>query len=302
MPRENFSRWWRVALFATLLAGCGWAQQPPAPGLPASANDLVREAVNKESKQHDRDSRFMYRARKQTPEKIETKEYIETNDGTVARLIQLNDQPLPPDVQKAEKKRLERLLSDPDMQKDRQRKQKEDQNRVERMVRALPDAFLYEYEGVEPGKYGETVKLKFKPNPNFNPESRELKVYEGMEGHMLIDAASHRLLRLEAQLFRDVDFGWGILGRLYKGGKFVVEQSRIEPDHWETTGLTVDMTGRALLFKSLRFDTRETATDFRRVASGLSLAQGVELLQKFDPSATASANVVADKDGRAAQR
>ncbi|HZQ90924.1 MAG TPA: hypothetical protein VFA60_03940 [Terriglobales bacterium] len=303
MARERSIRWWHVTLCAALLAGCVWAQQPPAPGLPASANDLVREAVNKEAKQNDRNSRFMYRGRKQTPEKTETKEYVETNDGTVARLIQLNDQPLAPDVQKAEQKRLQRLLSDPNVQRDRQRKQKEDENRVTRMVRALPDAFLYEYDGVEPGKYGESVKLKFKPNPNFNPETRELKVYEGMEGQMYIDLASHRLLRLEAHLFRDVDFGWGILGRLYKGGKFVVEQSRIEPEHWETTGLTIDMSGRALLFKSLRFDTRETASDFRRVAPGLTLAQGVELLQKFDPSAPVSANVVAGQSERsAAQR
>jgi hypothetical protein len=247
-----------------------------------SANDLVREAVQKELNSAGSVDKLMYRMRKQTPERIETKEYVETDMGTIARLVAINDQPLPAHVQAKEDARLEQLAANPDLQKDRLRKQKEDEQRANRMVAGLPDAFIYRYDGTEPWKYGEMVRLTFEPNPNYDPPTRELKVYQGMRGTMWIDSGSHHMLRLEAALFRDVDFGWGILGRLYKGGKFEIEQQHVTEGRWEITAMNLDFTGKALIFKSLVIKDRETLSNFRRAPDNLTVAQAVELLRKVE--------------------
>jgi hypothetical protein len=97
---------------------------------------------------------------------------------------------------------------------------------------------------------------------------------------MWISASDQRLARIEATLFRDVTFGWGILGHLDKGGHFIVEQSKIAPGRWEATDMNIQFTGKALLFKSINLRQIEKLSDFRRVPDGLSLAQGIELLNK----------------------
>ena len=56
--------------------------------------------------------------------------------------------------------------------------------------------------------------LKFKPNPKFSPPNHETAVYAGMEGDLTIDRKAMRIAKIDGTLFKDVDFGWGILGRL----------------------------------------------------------------------------------------
>ncbi len=60
-------------------------------------------------------------------------------------------------------------------------------------------------------------------------------VFTGMQGEMLVDETACRLAKIDGTLFKEVNFGWGILGRLYKGGRFFVEQAEVTPSHWDTT-------------------------------------------------------------------
>jgi len=279
-----------LALFLTavLAAPIAVAQQPAQPTVPA--NQLVREAVAKElNVKASRTERFMYRLHKVTPERTEDRQYVETEMGTVGRLLMLNGQPLTPDLQAKEAARLQGLVEHPDQQRDREKKQKEDEQRVTKMVGALPDAFNYEYDGVEDTPQGHLIRLRFQPNPSFDPPSRELKVYQGMNGNMWIRSEDHHLIRLAAQLFRDVDFGWGILGRLYKGGRFEVVQTDIGGGRWETTHMVLAFEGRAFI-KPLHIRNDETLSNFRHVPENLTLAQGVDMLRKYDPNADTVAN------------
>lgn len=149
------------------------------------------------------------------------------------------------------------------------------------MVRALPDAFIYEPDGMVAGPRGQLVRLKFHPNPDYEPPSRELQVFQGMEGHMVIDPRAHRLVEINAKLFRDVNFGWGILGHLDKGGEFLVQQSDVTGnDNWEITQMHLKFDGKAIIFKSIHIREDDNASQFRVVPKDLTFAQGVELLRK----------------------
>ena len=105
------------------------------------------------------------------------------------------------------------------------------------------------------------MHLKFTPNPKFDPPNHETAVYVGMQGDMVIDENAMRIAKIDGTLFRDVDFGWGILGRLYKGGKFIIEQRDVG-GRWETVRETLQFNGRILLFKSLTIDSTETRNRF----------------------------------------
>ncbi len=207
---------------------------------------------------------------------------METKDGVVGRLVAVNDQPPSADQRAADDQKLNRLMNDPQERARKLKQQKDDEQRVARMVRSLPDAFLYQYDGASVGATGELVRLSFVPNPKWDPPDRERQVFTGMKGTMLVDPREERLVKIEATLFRDVNFGWGFFGHLDKGGQFIVGQSKIFEDRWETTDMRLRFTGKILLFKGLNINEHETASNFRQVPNNLSFAQGVDLLRKED--------------------
>ena len=142
------------------------------------------------------------------------------------------------------------------------------------LMKLLPDAFLY----IRAGREGKSIRLKFRPNPEFRPSSNEAKVFHGMEGVLLIDAKQTRLAELSGKLISDVEFGFGILGKLQKGGTFEVVQSEVARKDWEVSLLDVHISGRALFFHSIGEQQHEVRSQFKPVPSGLGLAEAVSML------------------------
>jgi hypothetical protein len=254
--------------------------QQSLPSIPP--RELVRRVIDNELKASNDDSlHYLYKDRRQTPAGAKTKLMIETTQGTVAYLVAINDQPLNQQQRTAEEQRLQKLLSSPAEQQKKKKDQQADSDRVTKMFRELPNAFEYKYEGVVPGSNGDPwVEMSFSPNPNYDPPSRETSVFKAMAGGMVVDPVANRLVRIEARLFRDVNFGWGILGHLNSGGHFIVQQSEIGPSRWEPTYMNIQFTGKALLFKSIDLRQVETTSDYVRVPDNLNLAQGVDMLKK----------------------
>ena len=255
--------------------------------LSVAPGDLVRQTADNELKAAGDNINVMFRSRRETPHGSQTKLFVQTRDATAGLLIAINDRPLSQDQRRAEEARLESLVSDPDELRRKQKQEKEDADRVSRIMRALPNAFIYECDGIETGRPGigkqgdELVRLKFRPNPKFDPPSRVEQVLTGMRGYLLIDANQHRIAKIDGSLYKEVSFGWGILGHLDKGGQFQVEQASVgDGDIWQITRMSLNFTGKLLLFRSLVIKSNETFSDFRRVRSDLTFAQGVDLLKR----------------------
>jgi hypothetical protein len=248
--------------------------------------DLVRRTVRSEVAASNADTKVMFMDRKETPHGAQSKLILETRDGMAGLVIANDDKPLTAEQRKAEEARLAGLVSDPEGLKKKERSEKDDAERITRIMKALPDAFLYEREGTavgnqEFGKAGaELVRLQFRPNPKYSPPSRVEQVLTGMRGYILIDADQHRIAKIDGTLSKEVGFGWGFLGHLDKGGHFLVEQGEVLRGDWELTRMSLSFTGRVLLFKSLNIKSDEVFSNFRMAPSNLSFAQGVELLKK----------------------
>lgn len=258
--------------------------------------ELVRAVVKNEiSAANNSEIKHMFRSHKQTPKGEATRLYVETNDAVAGMLIAINDRPLTAAQQQGEVNHLNWLVGNPDQLRKKHAREKEDADRTLRMVKALPDAFRYEYAGTEPAKLGlgkegtQLTRLKFVPNSSYSPPSREEQVLSGMQGYLLIDTAAMRLAQIDGTLFKEVTFGWGIIGHLDKGGHFRVEQADVGDGSWEITEMDLNMTGRILLFKGISIISEETISDFRRVPDNLPFAQGVNMLEqergKVDPVA-----------------
>ncbi len=252
----------------------------------ASCAALVRAAVAKEvAAAHDDSIKHLFRSRKQTPQGSQTRLYVETREAMAGMTIAYNDQPLTPEQIKDEENRLDGLVNIPEQLRHKHSQEQENAEHTLRIVKALPDAFLYEYDGEESGTAGlgkdgdRLVRLKFRPNPAYQPPSRVEQVLAGMQGVILIDPVAHRIAKIDGMLFKEVGFGWGILGHLDKGGHFLVEQRDVENSCWEISRMSLRFTGKILLFKNLSIKSDEVFSDFRRVRASTTFAQGVEMLK-----------------------
>jgi hypothetical protein len=268
-------KWLAAPAAFAALAGGAWAQTA---GAVVNPQELVKSASYNELQASNQGHPFRYKLHKVDNGKITTKLIIETRDGDVARLIATGDKPLLPEADQAEIQRLNRLLADPSIQEHRRKREQADSTRANEMVRLLPDAFLYKYIGMAQTPSGPSYRLSFVPNPNFTPPDREAEVYHGMAGELWIDQRQRRMSKLDAHLIADVDFGWGIVGKLFKGGSILVEQKDVGDGHWESNLLKLNLEGKILLVKSLTIDTTEEETGFAPVPAAWGYQDAVRAL------------------------
>ena len=284
---------WRLPFLCMFLftARANWAQSSPSPSpLQASASvaavDLVRAAsANELAALGNSAPKHFFRSVKHRAQGSQTRLYVETRAAMVAMTIAYDDKPLTPQQLQGEEDHLNYLLHDPSALRAKQAREAEDADRTRRILKALPDAFLYDYDGSEPGtaeiaRPGITLmRLRFRPNPDYSPPSRIEQALTGMQGHVLLEASQHRLALFDATLIKDVSFGWGFLGHLDKGGNIQLRQAALDDGSWSLNRLKMKFTGKILIFKSLNVDSDEVLDQFRSVPSDTTFAQGVAMLK-----------------------
>jgi hypothetical protein len=265
--------------FFLLLLWAAASHGQTAPFLaPAQAQALVKRALaNEMLTAQDASHPMRYWLRKSSPRLTSTKEIVETRDGFVARLVRINDQPLSQADEQTEKARLDALLSDPNRQRHRKQSEEQDTAIVLKLLRLLPQAFTYEYAGPAQGFSGKIEKFRFRSNPGFDPPDLETKALTAMNGELWIDAAQERVTRLEGHLQQDTDYGWGVLGRLDRGGWIVIEQADVGGRQWRTTRFQMKMNIR-IVIKTKNFDTTEEMTQYAPVPANLDYRQAIQML------------------------
>jgi hypothetical protein len=252
------------------------ARPQSVPSCPVSANDLARRVVTNELRFQDGHTNWMYRLEKEQNGKKRVEEIVETKEGSVSRLLSINDLPLTAQQQREEEQRVGELMTSRSSQQKLRRGLEAETLQGRRLFKILPDAFVFIYAGGE----GNLAKLSFSPNPSFHPPSLETRVFHDMEGEMWIDCKQERLAGFDGHLTQTVKFGFGLLGHLDKGGHFEVRQAEVVPGHWDMTFLCVEMTGRALMFATIGVQKKENHRDFHRVSDDLTLMQAVDILDR----------------------
>ena len=263
--------WAALGILAVTQGACFGFGQEPMP-----AGQLVREVVYNELNDHESHGYWRYWIERHTSKETRLEDQVETADGPLNLLTLTNGHVPSAETQQQEHARLQHLLASPAEQARHLQEYEEDEKRIGRILALLPDAFLYEYAGEENGCH----KLSFRPNPDYPAHSIEARIFHAMSGTLWVNTRYKRLARLDGHVQDNLDFGYGILGRLYKGGWFQLERSQVSATDWKTARLEVHMMGRALLVKSFARETSEIRGGFARVPPGMNLAQGMQVLEQ----------------------
>jgi hypothetical protein len=239
-----------------------------------SPHDLIKDVVYNELQERRQISLWQYRTEKRVGSQTTIQQEVETRSGIVYRVLARQGRPLDPAAQKKETERLNNLLRNSSEQARMKQEAQSEEQRLQRLITAMPDAFSYTYDGMTDGN----LRLKFQPNPAYTPQTYEARVYHALSGEVWIQPQLKRLVKIDAHIVTEIDFGYGLLGRVEKGGSFQIERQHVVENRWKTSVLDVHISGRVVLFKSISKDQREVRSEFQPVSSDLGVAGAVALL------------------------
>jgi hypothetical protein len=259
-------------IFAVVLPVSAAAAQDQSSVMPAG--ELIKTVVANELRDRVQQRKWMYQIDKREGNQALREEQVETRNGPLYRVLTLDGKALTPDQRQQDDARIRRLLGDTGQQSKLKQQYEADEQKLEKLMRVMPQAFLYDYDGVD----GKFVRLKFRPDPNYQPPDYEARVVHSLAGTVLIDPQEKRLARLSGQLISSVQFGWGILGHIDNGGTFEIGRVRVGPSQWKTALLNIQLSGRMILFKTVSKQQFEVRSDFREVPGDLTLPQANDLL------------------------
>jgi hypothetical protein len=245
----------------------------------AGAKELVQKMVAAEDVEAQRKGRFEYVSKERserTGGRLWTERVVETSAGKVRRLVAQDGQPLTAEQATAEMAKLDGIAADPEGFRRRSQAGKDDETHAKQMFGLLGKAFVFEGMRQE----GEFVRIEFKPDPSYEPQSMEERVLHGMVGTVWIDSKSSRLRRLEGRLPADVSIGFGLIATVKAGSNFATQRDPVPGDEWKTSLVDTDINGRAIFFKAIGKKEHTERTDFVPVAKDVTVAQAVEMLER----------------------
>jgi len=143
-----------------------------------------------------------------------------------------------------------------------------------RAVEGFRDSYRVTWLGEEsePNTSGgrRLVKLLLDPKPSPPSGSIATELLAASRLTLWVEPESGAVVRLDAELVRDLLFGGGLLGKIDKGGRVHIEQTQVAPGIWLPRLTLSDVQGRKLLSHQESSRTVEAA-DFRRVGSPTEL-------------------------------
>lgn len=191
---------------------------------------------------------------------------------TYKRLIEIDGKPLDPvdlahrdsERQKSLREAEQRRLAETPRQRDARLRAEAEEKRERNAV--LDDA-LAVFEATFTRRdviAGQPVLVaKVIPRPGVRVTTREGRWLKQFAGEVWVGEADYQIARLDMRALEDVSIGWGIVGRVHKGSRFVFARRKID-DTWLPAEVTFEASGRTLLFRKFQITTTTTFSDYRR--------------------------------------
>jgi hypothetical protein len=216
------------------------------------------------------------------------RDQIETPEGAVTRLLQRNGRPLTPAEDATERQRLNGLLASPSSFARYMRAEQRNKQMGVNLLKLIPDAMLWSYTPGQPQLPNWSratpalIVIDFKPNPSWSAPTLESDPLTGLEGRIWIDPVAHRAVRLEADLARAVNVGWGVIARLYPGGTVTLEQTNVYGQRWIATHIVEQLNLRALMIKNVKQRLTFDTTSYHPIPS-MTYQQAIKILLDTPP-------------------
>ena len=205
-----------------------------------------------------------------------TERVAETTYGKVRYLIAEDGKPLTGDRLAAERARIDAEGAHPEAFRQEEAAKVEDEQHARQMMSILPKAFLFDPPQLE----GDSVRVRYRPNPNYQPSGLEERVLHGMSGSVVIDAKLIRTHELDGRMPQDVSIGFGFLATIHAGSNFATTRDHMEGYDWKTVTLHTDINGKALFLKTVARRQEAKHSEFKRIPDGITVSDAVKMVEE----------------------
>lgn len=249
-----------------------------AANVPAS-RDVVQSMLAHENEAELHRDHYVYTSKERserTGGHLWTERVAETNAGKIRLLVAEDGQTLSGERLSAERTRMAEIAANPDVFRRRSQALKDDEKHAKEMLELLPKAFLFGDAQSE----GEFLRIDFRPNPEYEPQSMEERVLHGMTGSLLVDPRGMRLRGIAGRLPEDVNIGFGLIATIKAGSHFDTTRQLVYGNEWKTQTLDTDVVGRAIFFKAIGKKEHAEHSDFKLLPHEMSVPDAVAMLEK----------------------
>ncbi len=252
-----------------MLAG-GLAVARPVPDESNFVQDLVRTSVAAMDRDWQSAPEFAFRERDVTsdggPKARKTQRVWMIDGSPYYELTGLNGKPLPPARQAQEERKLMREVqkrrAESAAARDRRVAQYTKERRQDHaLMRDMADAFVFKMVGQDTLNGHDVYILDASPKPGWQPPTLETRVLTGMRGRLWIDKKDHQWVKVEADVFQPVTFGF-FIAKVQPGTRFELEQAPVNHDLWLPSHFRMTVNSSILWWQKNSLDD-ETYSDYQ---------------------------------------
>ena len=131
------------------------------------------------------------------------------------------------------------------------------------LIQEFPEALEYRLIGEEMMAGRKTWVLACQPRAGYKAKSMRSRFFEKVRGRVWVDQADKDLIRVDAEVFDTISVGFGLLGRVEKGTRFILNRARVAEGHLFTESSQVNFTAKVLVFKTLISEIKTQYFNFK---------------------------------------
>ena len=109
------------------------------------------------------------------------------------------------------------------------------------------------------------IVIALNPRADARVTTREGRWMKQFEGTAWVSEHDHEIVKLEMHANDDVTIGWGLLGRIHEGSRFILQRRKVE-NVWLPAQITFDASGRTLLLRKFQLNVVTTYSGYKRIS------------------------------------
>jgi hypothetical protein len=240
--------------------------------------DLVRRAIEADSHNEElarnytflerEDMRMLDGGGKIKSRTIKTWDITLLEGSPYKRLVGRDDKPLAESDEKKEQEKLRNSIEQRRKETPQTREQRiadwdRRRKREREQIKELPDGFDFRIVGEEQFNGVPAWVVEGTPHKGYKPKTRMAEFLTKVKGRIWISKIDYQGMKVEMETLDTISVG-GFLLRLAKGGRIVVEQTRVNDELWMPKHVAVIASAHVVLVKGYHLDLDYTFSDYKK--------------------------------------
>jgi hypothetical protein len=243
---------------------------------PPDVQTIIKNSVAANQRDWEAAPHYSYRECDRIGSTTKTYEVTMILGTPYSRLIAVNDQPLSPEENAKEERKLQQAIAErraetPEQRQRRIAKWDKERRRDRLMMDQLTQAFEFKLLGSRIVDARETYVLRATPRKGYKPPNMETQVLPAMRGELWIDKKTFQWVKVTAHVTRPISIE-GFLAQVQPGTRFELEKMPVDDGIWLAKHFEMKSSAKVLFLFDRKDEEDNTFFDHRRITDPSAFA------------------------------